>query len=49
MNYAYSIKMRYSIEPKDRVYLKRYGFLSFAKKMGKSLSNKYGQKVIKNA
>ena len=22
--------MRYSIEPKDRIYVKRYGFLSFA-------------------
>ena len=40
--------MRYSIEPKDRVYVKGYGFLSFAKNMGKSLSNKYGQKIIDN-
>ena len=23
--------MRYSIEPRDRIYVKRYGFLSFAK------------------
>ena len=38
------IKMRYSIEPRDRIYVKGYGFLSFAKNMGKSLSNKYGQK-----
>ena len=38
--------MRYSIEPKDRIYVKGYGFLSFAKNMGKSLSNKYGQKLI---
>ena len=35
--------MRYSIEPRDRIYVKGYGFLSFAKNMGKSLSNKYGQ------
>ena len=41
--------MRYSIEPKDRVYVKGHGFLSFAKNMGKSLSNKYGQKIIDNA
>ena len=25
------IKLRYSIEPKDRIYVKAYGFLSFAK------------------
>ena len=31
--------MRYSIEPRDRIYVKGYGFLSFAKNMGKSLSN----------
>ena len=33
--------MRYSIEPRDRMYVKACGFLSFAKNMGKSLSNKY--------
>ena len=38
------IKMRYSNEPRDRVYVKGYGILSFAENMGKSLSNKYGQK-----
>ena len=38
--------MRYSIEPRDRIYVKGYGFLSFAKIMGKNLSNKYGQKII---
>ena len=43
------IKMRYSIEPRDRIYVKGYGFLSFAKNMGKSLSNKYGQKLLDNA
>ena len=32
--------MRYSIDPKDRIYLKGHGFLSFAK----NLNNKYGQK-----
>ena len=35
------MKIRYSIEPRDRIYVKEYGFLSFAKNMGKSLSNKY--------
>ena len=29
-----------------RIYVKGYGFLSFAKNMGKSLSNKYGQKLL---
>ena len=28
------------------IYVKGYGFLSFAKNMGKSLSNKYGQKLL---
>ena len=37
--------MRYSLEPRDRIYVKGYGFLSFAKNIGKSLSNKYGQKL----
>ena len=41
--------MRYSIEPKDRIYVKGYGFLSFAKNIGKSLSNKYSQNLIHRA
>ena len=43
------IKTRYSIEPKDRVYVKGYVFLSFAKKMGKNFSNKYSQKLLDTA
>ena len=43
------IKMRYSIEPRDRIYVKGYGFLSFAKNVGKSLSSKYGQKLLDSA
>ena len=43
------IKMRYSIEPRDRIYVKGYGFLSFAKNIGKSVSNKYGQKLLDSA
>ena len=43
------IKMTYSIEPRDRMYVKGYGFLSFAKNMGKTLSNKYGQKIFDTA
>ena len=38
--------MRYSIEPRDRMYVKEYRFLSFAKNMGTHLSNKYGQKRL---
>ena len=45
----YCIKMRYSIEPRDRIYVKWLGFLSFAKNMGKSLNNKYGQKLLDSA
>ena len=41
--------MRYSVEPSDKIYVKGYGFLSFAKSMGKSLSNKYGQNLIDRA
>ena len=35
--------MRYSIEPRDRIYVKGYGFLSFAKNMGT-----HATKVAKN-
>ena len=41
--------MRYSIEPRDRIYVKGYGFLSFAKNIGKNLSNKYGQNLLDSA
>ena len=41
--------MRYSIEAKDSIYVKGYGFLSFAKNMGTHLSNKYCQKSLDNA
>ena len=41
--------MRYSIESRDRIYVKEYGFLSFTKNMGKNLSNKYGQKLLDSA
>ena len=50
------IKTRYSIEPRDRIYVKGYGFLSFAKNMGthatkvaKNLSNICGQKLLDSA
>ena len=38
--------MRYSIGSRDRIYVKGYRFLSFAKNMGKSLSNQTGQKLL---
>ena len=37
--------MRYSTEPKYRRYVKGYGFLSFAKKVG----DKYGKKLMGTA
>ena len=43
------IKMGYSIEPRDRIYVKGYGVLSFAKNIGKSLSNEYGHKLLDSA
>ena len=41
--------MRYSIEPRDRIFVKRYRFLSFAKNMGENVSNKYCQKLLYSA
>ena len=41
--------MRYLIEPRDRRYVKRYGFLSFPKKIGKNISSKYSQKFVDSA
>ena len=45
--------MRYSIEHRERGYVKGYGFLSFAKNLSthatraaKNLNNKYGQKLV---
>ena len=48
--------MRYSIEPRERGYVKGYGFLSFARNIGrqaakvaKNMSNKYSQKFVDSA
>ena len=48
--------MLYSIEPRERGYVKGYGFLSFARNLGthatkvaKNLCNKYGQKLAASA
>ena len=48
---------RYSVQPRDRIFVKGYGFLSFAKNMGenfgknisKDLSSKYSQKLLDHA
>ena len=44
-----NIKMRYSIEPRDGIFVKRHGFLSVAKNMNKNLSNNNGQKLLDSA
>ena len=41
--------MRFSIEPREIRYIKGYGFLSFARNIGKNISNKYGQKIAGTA
>ena len=35
---------RYSVQPRDRIFVKVYGFLSFAKDMGKNI----GKNMSKN-
>ena len=53
---SHCIKMRYSIEPRKRRYVKGYGFFSFARNLGtyatkvaKNLNSKYGQKLADSA
>ena len=49
--------MYYSVDPKDRILIKGYGFLSFPKNMGKhigkniskNLSSTYSQKLLDHA
>ena len=41
--------MRYSVEPKYRIYVRRKEFLSFAKCMGRNLSDKCSQKLLDSA
>ena len=43
--YIFNI-MIYSIEPRNRVLVKGYGFLSFAKSIGKNLTGKYRQRLL---
>ena len=37
--------MRFSLEPRNRIYVKGYGFMSFTR----SMSNKYGKKLVDTA
>ena len=49
--------IRYSVQPRDRIFVKGYGFLFFARNMGKNigkniskdLSGKYSQKIFDHA
>ena len=45
--------MRYSVQPRDRIFVNGYGFLSLAKNIGKNisktLSGKYSQKLLDHA
>ena len=45
--------MRYSVQPRDQIFLKGYGFLSFARNIGKNISNnlsgKYSQELLDHA
>ena len=45
----YIINVRYSIESRDRRYVKGYGFLSFVKNIGKNISNNYRPKLVDSA
>ena len=44
---------RYSVEPRDRIFVKGYGFLSFVRNVDKNisryLSSKYSQKRLHQA
>ena len=46
MIYMLHVNIRYLIGPKNRINLNGYGFLYFAKKMGKNLSNKFSQNLL---
>ena len=40
---------RYSFQPRDRVLVKGYGFLSFAKNMGKNISKNQVLNTVKTS
>ena len=39
----------YSAQPRDRIFVKGYRFLSFTQNNGKNISSKYSQKLIDHA
>ena len=41
--------MHYSIVPRNRRYVKGYGFLSFDKSIGRNINSKYSQKLVATA
>ena len=43
------IKKRYSVESRDRIYVKGHRFMYFAKNIDNNLSNRYSQKNIDTA
>ena len=38
--------MRYSVQPRDRIFVKRYWFMSFAKIMGQNIGKNISQTLI---
>ena len=38
--------MRYSVQPRDQIFVKGYGSLSFANYMGKNISKNIGKELI---
>ena len=40
--------MHFSVQPRDRIYAKGYGFLSFPKHMGKNIAKNISKKLIYN-
>ena len=36
---------RYSVQPRDRIFVKGYGFFSFAKNMGKNIGKNTSKKL----
>ena len=38
--------MPYSVQPRNKIFVKGYGFLSFSKTMGKSIGKNTGKHVL---
>ena len=41
--------MQHSFQPRDQIFVKGYGFLSFAKNINENLSGKYSQNLLDHA